>query len=282
MVDIDGATTWGAHALTVHHGATRAVVGIDLTVARGEVVAVIGGDGAGKTTLLRTLVGAIRPTSGQVNAPDLDRIGFMPTTAGTWADLTVDENIDFVAAAYGLSGARLATRRTQLLDGTGLRAARRRTAARLSGGMRQKLAFALATLHDPDLLVLDEPTTGVDPVSRVELWRMVSAAAAAGTAVVMATTYLGEAERAAWVLALAAGHELLAGPPAAVVDRVPGAVIVPAIGLPREHTWGRGRVRHGWLPPGAELPTGTRVITPDLEDAMIAATLARSEEVRNA
>jgi len=130
--------------------------------------------------------------------------------------------------------------------------------------------------------VLDEPTTGVDPVSRVELWRMVSAAAAAGTAVVMATTYLGEAERAAWVLALAAGHELLAGPPAAVVDRVPGAVIVPAIGLPREHTWGRGRVRHGWLPPGcraADRHPGDHARPGGRHDRR---TLARSEEVRNA
>jgi ABC-2 type transport system ATP-binding protein len=266
---------WGVHDLTVRYGGTIALEGIDLEVRPGEVVAVIGGDGAGKTTLLRTLVGTVHPATGTVRAPARAHLGFMPSTAGTWAELTVDENLDFAADAYQVHGAQLETRRAELMAGTGLGPARRRTAARLSGGMRQKLAFAMATVHRPELLVLDEPTTGVDPVSRVELWRMISAAAAAGTAVVMSTTYLGEAERAARVLVLADGRPLLSGPPSQVAASAPGTVVQPATGLPAEHTWGRGHTRHGWLPVDQPVPPGCTAIAPDLEDAVIAATLAR-------
>uniref|UniRef100_UPI00135C0A02 ATP-binding cassette domain-containing protein n=1 Tax=Cellulomonas citrea TaxID=1909423 RepID=UPI00135C0A02 len=188
--------TWGVTGLDVRYGDRLALTGVELHVEPGQVIAVVGGDGAGKTTLLRTLAGGVRPSAGQVRSPGRERTGFMPATASTWADLTVEENLEFAAAAYHVGHAELADRRTRLLAATGLTAAAGRTAARLSGGMRQKLGFALATVHHPDLLVLDEPTTGVDPVSRVDLWRLVSAAAAAGTAVVMATTYLDEAERA--------------------------------------------------------------------------------------
>ncbi len=292
-------TTWGVRGLVVRYGATTAVDGVDLTATPGQVVAVVGGDGAGKTTLLRALVGGLRPTAGQVDAPDQRHTGFMPTAAGVWRELTVDENVDFVAAAYGLSGAALAERRAELLEVTGLTAARDRLGGQLSGGMRQKLAFGLATLHRPDLLVLDEPTTGVDPVSRAELWRMVSRTVADGAAVVLATTYLDEAERAAQVLVLSAGRPLLVGTPDEVRHGAPGTVVRLDEGTDvPDHlpVWRRGRERHAWLAPapadpagsgtavagaaGPGAPTGiagTRPVEVDLEDAVIAASLARED-----
>ncbi|MCL2089710.1 MAG: ATP-binding cassette domain-containing protein [Micrococcales bacterium] len=275
-------TTWGVRGLVVRYGATTALDGVDLTAAPGQVVAVVGGDGAGKTTLLRALVGGLRPTAGQVDAPDRRRTGFMPTAAGVWRDLTVDQNVDFVAAAYGLGGALLAQRRTELLEVTGLGPARDRLGGQLSGGMRQKLAFGLATLHRPDLLVLDEPTTGVDPVSRAELWRLISRTAADGAAVVLSTTYLDEAERAAQVLVLAGGRPLLVGTPDAVRRGTPGTVVRldEDADLPDDlPVWRRGHERHAWLAPAKPIdPPGTQPVTLDLEDAAIAASLAQDQD----
>ncbi|MCG2800692.1 MAG: ABC transporter ATP-binding protein [Cellulomonas sp.] len=265
--------SWGASGLDVTFGGRRVLHQVDLHVDPGQVVAVVGGDGAGKTTLLRALVGGARPSAGSVRNPGRDRTGFMPANASTWADLSVDENIDFVASAYGVRGTDLAQRRAELLTATGLMQARGRTSAQLSGWMRQKLGFALASIHRPELLVLDEPTTGVDPVSRVELWRLVSAAAAAGTAVVMATTYLDEAERAAVVIVLSQGRVLLSGPAADVVRQAPGTVLASADGIGPDRSWRRGHERHGWVPPGQDPPAGALVLVPDLEDAVIAATL---------
>src|SRR5262249_38601297 len=156
--------------------ATTALDRITFSVPPGAVTTVVGGDGAGKTTLLGCLTGAIQPAGGRVERPAKRLLGVMPSTSGSWRDLTVDENIDFVARAYGLAGGALRRKRGRLLARAGLDHARDRLAGQLSGGMRQKLGFLLAILHDPTLLVLDEPTTGVDPVSRVELWGMISEA----------------------------------------------------------------------------------------------------------
>ncbi|GEL93730.1 ABC transporter ATP-binding protein [Cellulomonas composti] len=266
-------TAWGVRDLTVRRGTRTALDGVTLDVVPGEVVAVVGGDGAGKTTLLRTLVGAITPVSGRVAAPALREIGFMPTTSGTWRELSVQENVAFVGGAYGLRGALLAERSERLLAATGLAGVRRRAAGDLSGGMRQKLGFVLAMLHEPALLVLDEPSTGVDPVSRVDLWRLVSSAAVAGTAVVMATTYLDEAERASGVLVLDRGRVLASGPPDEVVAGAPGVVrSVPAATVPA-HAWRRGAQVREWFADPSGAPG--EAVTPDLEDAVIAAALAK-------
>jgi ABC-2 type transport system ATP-binding protein len=197
---------WGARDLTVRYGRRTALEHVTLELRPGEVAAVIGGDGAGKTTLLRALAGVVRPASGRVLSPDRRRIGYVAGASGVYEDLSVDENIEFVAAAYGLTGSDRDERVAELLARTGLTGTGGRLAGRLSGGMRQKLAFALAMLHAPDLLVLDEPTTGVDPVSRAELWGLIAAAAAAGAAVVVSTTYLDEARRAANVFLLEEGR----------------------------------------------------------------------------
>jgi ABC-2 type transport system ATP-binding protein len=198
--------SWGAHELTVRFGHRIALDDVSLDLAPGEVTAVIGGDGSGKTTLLRALAGVVAPASGQVRRPERLRIGYVAGASGVYDDLSVDENAEFVAAAYGLTREERNARVTELFARTGLSGTGDRLAGRLSGGMRQKLAFALAMLHEPELLVLDEPTTGVDPVSRADLWRLIAAAAADGAAVIVSTTYLDEARRAARVLLLEDGR----------------------------------------------------------------------------
>ena len=266
--------TWGVRDLHVSYGATAALRGVSLDATPGEIAAVVGGDGAGKTTLLRSLAGAVRPSAGTVDPPPLAHLGFMPTASGTWLDLTADENIDFVGAAHGVSGPTLRSRRDELLAGAGLTEARGRLSRHLSGGMRQKLAFSLAMLHRPQLLILDEPSTGVDPVSRVDLWRMIATAAAEGAAVVMATTYLDEAERAAHVLVLDEGETLLSGSPREVLLGMPGQVRTVAVPHDRARAWRRGRVYREWSP---EPPPAGIAAVADLEDAVVGAALAKAE-----
>jgi ABC-2 type transport system ATP-binding protein len=292
---------WGAHDVTVRfpagagrHGAPAAPPALDrvsLDLPAGAVSALVGGDGAGRTTLLRALLGRVPLASGTVDVPDLERVGFQPASSGVWGALTVAENVAFVGAAYGMRPAAVAARGDDLLERAGLAAARDRLGGRLSGGMRQKLGFCLAVLHAPDLLLLDEPSTGVDPVSRVELWRLVAEAAAGGAAVALATTYLDEAERAATVLALDRGRVLASADPAGVVASVPGTVTVsdrrPTGGpdgrstlrddgahLPlADRTWRRGTTFRTWSPPGTAVPPGDAV-EPDLEDALVVLALA--------
>jgi ABC-2 type transport system ATP-binding protein len=270
---------WGVHDLYVRYGRRAALEGVSLRVPSREVTAVVGGDGSGKSTLLRTLAGAMRPVSGSVDRPPARRIGYVAATSGVYTDLTVDENIIFVARAYGLQDGRqdgLKARTAGLLQRAGLSEARDRLAGKLSGGMRQKLAFVLAVLAEPQLLILDEPTTGVDPVSRSEIWRLIADAAAQGAAIALSTTYLDEAERAAQVLVLDRGRALLAGPPDAVAAAVPGALFdlppdrVPAALAPL--SWRNGSVRRVWVRDG-DPPSGAVPVQPRLSDAVIVACL---------
>jgi len=217
------AAPWGVRDLTLRYGRRTILDVVSLEVPAGAVTAVIGGDGAGKTSLLRCLAGVVRPAAGSVRRPERRRIGYVAGAGGVYTDLSVAENIAFVAGAYGVRGAKLAARTRDLLAHTGLEGTGERLAGRLSGGMRQKLAFSLAMLHAPDLLILDEPTTGVDPVSRADLWRLIAAAAAGGAAVVVTTTYLDEALRASSVVLLEAGRVVAAGPPEAVAAALPPA-----------------------------------------------------------
>lgn len=270
--------SFGLAAVTVRHGGLTAVREVTLPVPAGAVTAVVGGDGAGKTTVLRALVGQVAPASGTVSAPQPERIGYLPATAGSWAELSVWENLEFVGAAYGVTGVELRRRGDQLLERAGLTGARHRLARQLSGGMRRKLGFCLAMLAEPRLLVLDEPSTGVDPVSRVELWRLVAAAAAAGTAVLMSTTYLDEAERCASLAVLDGGEVLAAGTPPQVLAGLDGTVVsVPAPTHPRR-AWRRGRQFREWWPPGETPAAGTPVV-PDLEDAVVVMSLRRGAAV---
>jgi ABC-2 type transport system ATP-binding protein len=205
--------TWGLHDVRVSRGGSIALDGVTLPAGPAAITIVLGGDGAGKSTCLEMLVGLLEPAAGTVGRPVKEHIGYVPATAGLFADLTVQENLDFIAGAYRLPGRERSRKTAEILERTGLAGARDRLGGHLSGGMQRKLAVGMALLHSPGLLVLDEPTTGVDPVSRMELWRLIAGAAASGTAVVASTTYLNEAVRAAHAVLLEAGKVLASGPP---------------------------------------------------------------------
>lgn len=275
------ADWWGSDAACVRYGGKLALDHVSFRAEPGRVSAVVGGDGAGRTTLLRCLAGALRPSSGQIRRPARSRIGYLPAGSGTYPDLSVAENLAFRAATYQMTPAAARERSGQLLERAGLAAARDRLAGQLSGGMRQKLGVIAAMLHQPGLLVLDEPTTGVDPVSRSDLWWLIARAAADGAAVVLATSYLDEAERASSVLALDAGRELGRGTPAEIVAAMPGtlqASDTPPPGEARRRAWRRAGRWRIWDPDGRPDPaasTGTTVVAPDLQDAVTVAILAR-------
>lgn len=264
--------TWGLERATVRYGPILALDGVDIPVERGRVTAVVGGDGAGKSTAAKALVGLAGLSSGRVRRPHKRRLGYQSEGSGVWDDLTVAENLRFVADAYGI--ARPDRRIDHLLDLTGLGPARDRLAAHLSGGMRQKLGVAMALLHEPDLLVLDEPTTGLDPASRTDLWLLVAGAAAEGTGVLLTTTYTDEAERGSTVVALDRGKVLASGTVEDLLARVPGRIVEADHSVSLPYKWRRGTRWRAWIPDGNP-PAGTAPAEPDLADVLIVAALTR-------
>jgi ABC-2 type transport system ATP-binding protein len=202
---------WGASEIVVRYGKREALRSVSVQADPGQVTAVVGGDGAGKTTLLRCVAGVLAPSAGSVNRPERARLGYLAPGGGIYPDLSVAENLRFRAAVYGVKGGY-----DHYLAQAGLDRFTDRLAGQLSGGMLRKLAVIAALLASPSLLVLDEPSTGVDPVSRSDLWWLITQAAGTGTAVLMSTTYLDEAARASAVLVLNDGRELASGPPAAI------------------------------------------------------------------
>lgn len=264
--------TWGLDAVQVSFGETMALDDVTLSVRPGEVAAVVGGDGAGKTTLSRTLVGLEPVASGRVRRPA--RTGFQPESSGVWNDLTVMENLEFVAGAYGLDPQRARSRVEELVDITDLGPAIDRLGRQLSGGMRQKLGVAMAVLSDPELLVLDEPTTGLDPLSRVELWSFITLAAREGRAVVFTTAYVDEAARAGSVLALDDGVVLASGSVSDVLTAMPGVVYESDESAGR-NSWRRGRSWRVWSPDGTMPAGAARPPAADLADVVTVAALAR-------
>jgi ABC-type multidrug transport system ATPase subunit len=271
--------SYSVRSATVRYGHVLALDDVTVEVPGGSIVAVVGGDGAGKTTLLRALAGEVPLDGGTVEAPPKQRLGYLPASPGSWAALTVTQNIDFVAGIYGLAGDELTARRTELLGRASLTPAAGRLAAQLSGGMRRKLGFVMAIVHRPTLLILDEPSTGIDPVSRIDLWRLASEAAASGAAVLMSTTYLDEAERAAHLVVLDRGRVLVQGSYDQVRAGFVGVVTQTDQPIRAEWAWRRGRVLHEYWP-GAGPSAGT-TIAPDLEDIVIALSLARRNAVRS-
>jgi ABC-type multidrug transport system ATPase subunit len=267
---------YGVSSATVRYGDTLALDDVTAEVEPGSIVAVVGGDGAGKTTLLRSTVGEVALTSGSLLAPAPAEIGYLPASAGSWPSLSVVQNMDFVGGIYGLAGEDLAQRRTALLERAGLGRSGDRLASQLSGGMRRKLGFCMAFLHRPRLLVLDEPSTGVDPVSRVDLWRLISLAAAGGAAVIMSTTYLDEAERASSLLVLDVGRPLVQGSLSQVLEALHGSITEANEPRRTGWSWRRGRRFHEYWPAdgGVDPPPQDVEVTPDLEDVVIALSLA--------
>ncbi|GJQ20393.1 MAG: ABC transporter ATP-binding protein [Bacteroidia bacterium] len=198
-----------------------AVDNLSLSIRRGEIFSLVGPDGAGKTTTIRMMCGVLFPTSGSVEILGLDqrshheaikhKIGYLSQKFSLYGDLTVDENIDFFAEIHRMKDFR--KRKEELLDFMRLTPFRDRLAERLSGGMKQKLALACTLIHTPEVIFLDEPTTGVDPVSRRDFWKILSNVLKSGISIVMATPYLDEAERSARVALLNKGQLLLVDTP---------------------------------------------------------------------
>ena len=271
--------TWGLESASVRFGSRTALDHVSLRAESSTVSVVVGGDGAGKSTLLRALVGLVPLSSGIARRPSKKEIGYVPATAGLYVDLTVDENLAFSGRAYGVLGSVLAKRSTELLERIGLADARTRLGGQLSGGMRRKLAVGMALVHRPALLVLDEPTTGVDPVSRAELWRLISAAAADGTAVVATTTYVEEAHRASTVMLLEQGRSIATGSCSEIVAAIPGRLgVVRSTSQPQGLSWRWGTTWRVWAPSN-DLPEGAEPRQPDFEDAVIIAALADEQKV---
>jgi len=266
--------TWGLTDATVRFGTRVAIDHLSFDVDRSAVTVIVGGDGAGKSTALKALVGLLGLDAGQARRPAKSDIGYIPATSGIYVDLTVEENLIFSANAYGLRGQDLANRMDEMVERVGLQHIRDRLGGHLSGGMRRKLAVAVALIHRPALLVLDEPTTGVDPVSRAELWRLISGQAASGTAVIASTTYVNEARRATSVILMERGRMTASGTPDEVIARVPGAVgVVRSEPRPPGHSWRWGRTWRLWAPNG-NLPPNAEPRSPDFDDAVIIAELA--------
>ncbi len=196
-------------------GGAEVLRGVDLAVDAGGLVGLVGPDGAGKTTLLRCIAGLYRPDGGSV-APGVAgqlRLGFAQQGFHLYGELTVQENVDFIGAVYGLGRALLAERADELLAFAGLSDHRSRRAGALSGGMQQKLTLVCSLLHRPPILLLDEPTTGVDPVSRREFWELIEQLHLDGSTILLASAYFDEVVRCERVVYLDGGRVIAEGTP---------------------------------------------------------------------
>jgi ABC-2 type transport system ATP-binding protein len=201
------ATLVSLRGVGVQFGQKQVLREVDLDIEDGGFMAVIGADGAGKSTLLRVLAGLRKPSEGDVErSVSKAEVGFSGSEFDLYGDLTVMENLRFFASVRGMRNAEFREAADRILGMVGLAEATDRLAAALSGGMKKKLGLAAALIYEPKLLLLDEPTVGVDPTSRRELWGIVAQAHAAGATVVFATTYLDEAERARRVVLLSEGR----------------------------------------------------------------------------
>lgn len=220
--------------LTRTFGAVTAVDALDLDVPAGAIFGLLGPDGAGKSSLIRMLATVLAPDSGmaRVFGQSVDkhpgaitgRIGYMSQQFSMYPDLTVAENLEFFARLRGVPRATRRERAARLLTSMGLAGFTARQARKLSGGMKQKLMLASTLMHEPDLLLLDEPTTGVDPVSRREFWRILADVHALGKTVLVATPYMDEAERCTHIGFLDSGVMRHAGTPEDLKSSVPGTL----------------------------------------------------------
>ena len=241
-IDVSLAETLSLQDVRKTFGTTAALNGVSFTVRKGEMFGLIGPDGAGKTTLLRLACGLLAPTAGTVRLFGSDpfrthraatsSVGYLPQRFSLYGDLSIDENIEFFARLHGVT--QFAALRTRLLGLTGLTRFRDRLAERLSGGMKQKLALACTLVHEPPLLVLDEPTTGVDPVSRREFWKLLAEFRAQGLTIVLATPYLDEAERCGRVALLHEGRLLALDDPARLQRELSGTILEIVTSTPRQ------------------------------------------------
>ena len=215
------------------YGNLKAVNGISLSIPKGEMFGLVGPDGAGKTTTIRALCGLLKSDSGNISLMDFDikknrkdiqnNIGYLSQKFSLYEDLTIDENIEFFAEIHNIK--KYEERRNELLEFTRLTEFRKRQAGRLSGGMKQKLALACSLIHKPKILFLDEPTTGVDPVSRRDFWKILSNLLKDGITIFMTTPYLDEAERCNRVALMNKGEIITLDTPAKIKESINKKVI---------------------------------------------------------
>ena len=232
-----------AQGLSKSFGAVQAVRAAEFTVSRGEIFGLVGPDGAGKTTIMRMLAGVLRPDAGGILVDGVDvgaeaeraklRLSYMPQRFGLYEDLTVAENIFFYGELFSVPRKERLARSTELLDAAGMSPFRRRLAGQLSGGMKQKLGLVCALIHTPQVLLLDEPTTGVDPVSRRDFWAILYNLRESGVTILLSTAYMDEAERCSRLALLHGGQIRYCDTPARLKQAMPGALFAIASPTPR-------------------------------------------------
>ena len=225
-----------ARDLRMSYGSTRAVDGVSLAVGPGQAYGLVGPDGAGKTTAMRLLVGLLAAGSGRVTilGQDLHRasssalthVGYLAQRFSLYEELTVQENLNFFGTVRSMRGAEMTARSAELLHFVGLAGFERRLAGQLSGGMKQKLGLACALIHRPRLLLLDEPTTGVDPVTRQDFWQLIIRLLSEGVAVVVSTPYMDEAARCNRLGFMHHGRFLMEGSPRELTSLLNGRVLM--------------------------------------------------------
>ncbi|MBI3046769.1 MAG: ABC transporter ATP-binding protein [Acidobacteria bacterium] len=286
--------------LTRRFGAFLAVDRLSFDVRQGEIFGFLGANGAGKSTTIRMLCGLLRPTSGDARVGGIDvagnpeavkqRIGYMSQRFSLYEKLTVDQNITFFAGIYGLTGGRLASRRAFALEMAGLEGRETALTGSLSAGWRQRLSLGCAILHEPPIVFLDEPTGGVDPLSRRRFWRLIRELARRGTTVLVTTHYLDEAEHCDRIAIIHAGRFAAIGSVGELKQVFAGRPILevrapqPVEAMRRldempevEKTSVFGTAVHAVLRPGAEAAHGSPLpdaIAVRLRDAGIPATCA--------
>jgi ABC-2 type transport system ATP-binding protein len=255
-----------AKELTRRFGDVVAVDSLTFQVDPGEVVGLLGANGAGKTTTMRMLLGLLSPTSGNASVGgtpvrDLDRkvLGYVPQGLGLYRDLTVAENLEFAAAAFGVA--------VPSLDRSGLAALANRRVGALSLGQRRRVAFVVARCHDPEVLILDEPTSGVGPLGRARLWETIHETADAGSAVLVSTHYMDEAEECDRVVLMANGRQVASGSVNDVVGEVRAVAVRGDVSEPtiqKLHRQGATVLadNHGWRVVGLEADVVARAIGP--------------------
>jgi len=288
-----GAPLVQIQSLTKRLKGTLALDGLTADIHAGRMTGLVGPDGAGKTTLMRLIAGLLHADAGTLNVCGFDpaedthavheAVGYMPQSFGLYEDLSVLENLTLYADLRGVTDAERKETFARLLDFTNLEPFQKRLAGRLSGGMKQKLGIACAMIVKPRLLLLDEPSVGVDPVSRRELWGMVQDLLAQDIGVVWSTAYLDEAERCDDTLLLDGGRLLYSGPPAALSGRVAGRTYM----IPEPEDKRRAQMDMEALPgvmdaliqgrsirlvlnEGAQPPAGAKATAPRFEDAFLA------------